>query len=159
MSLFLYTNLFSGYDIYLKKKNENRFPPHDRKGSKFMQNTTCTRLKILRTSHGLTQAELAENLNVSREAYSLYENGKRQMNYEALCAVADFYSVSLDYLLGRVENTQNYQLDDVEMQLLDLYRSCDLRGRASLMEIAKIHSRYSSSEGIAKKPISHGKSA
>lgn len=116
-----------------------------------MHSIICHKLKTLRASHGLTQAEVAHALNVSREAYSLYENGKRQMNYETLCAAADYYHISLDYLLGRSSSAQNYELNENELRLLEIYRSCDLRGRSTLLEIAKINARYSTLEPHAQK--------
>jgi len=59
------------------------------------------KLKELRKSFNLTQAELAERIDVSRVNYTRYENGKIRPDYETLIKLADFYNVSLDELFGR----------------------------------------------------------
>lgn len=61
------------------------------------------KLKELRLDSGKTQKELADYLNVKQNTYSQYENGKRQIPIETLIRLADFYDVSVDYLLGRTE--------------------------------------------------------
>lgn len=63
------------------------------------------RLKILRESKKLTQQELADKLNLSRVRYNNYETGKRNPDYEVLQLIANFYDVSIDYLLGKTEST------------------------------------------------------
>lgn len=59
------------------------------------------RLKELRLKNKLLQRNVAEVLNCSQAVYSRYENGEREMPKEYLSRLADFYSVSVDYLLGR----------------------------------------------------------
>ena len=59
------------------------------------------RLKELRLASSASQADIAHILNISRVAYSFYENGKRQPNLESLSILADYYEVSVDYLIGR----------------------------------------------------------
>lgn len=61
-------------------------------------------LKSLRTSKGMTQDELAKILKISRSTVGMYEKGDREPDYETLESIADFFNVSIDYLLGR-ENT------------------------------------------------------
>ncbi|GAV22664.1 helix-turn-helix domain-containing protein [Carboxydothermus pertinax] len=63
--------------------------------------TLAERLVELRQSRGLTQKELADFLNISRSALSLYETGKREPDYETLLKLANFFEVNVDYLLGR----------------------------------------------------------
>lgn len=62
------------------------------------------RLKDLREDRDVKQKELAELLNVKQNTYSQYENGKREIPLEILWKLADFYDVSVDYLIGRTEN-------------------------------------------------------
>lgn len=62
------------------------------------------RLKALRKAKNLTQKELAEKINVTHVSISGYENGNRTPDTETLQALADFFNVSTDYLLGRDEN-------------------------------------------------------
>lgn len=61
------------------------------------------RLKELRQIYGLTQKELACILNVTRSAYTQYENGTRQPPLETMEYLADFYHVNLEYICGRTE--------------------------------------------------------
>jgi len=60
-----------------------------------------TELKRLRLQMGLTQEQLGEALNLSKQALSGYENGRRSPSIDTLIKVADFFNVSLDELLGR----------------------------------------------------------
>lgn len=55
----------------------------------------------LRKQKKLTQDEVAKFLNMSQSAYQHYENNRAEPNIDTLCKLADFYGVSLDYLVGR----------------------------------------------------------
>lgn len=59
------------------------------------------RMKDLREDHDLKQKEIADYLNISQQTYSIYETGKREIPLHMMIALADYYSVSLDYLCGR----------------------------------------------------------
>lgn len=61
------------------------------------------RLKHLREKHGLSQAELADKLGISRGSISFYENNSRVPDIDVLGSLCDFFSVSSDYLLGRTD--------------------------------------------------------
>ena len=63
------------------------------------------RLKELREKNGYTQESLAQKLNTSRSRIGMYEQGKRQPDFEMQEAIADLFNVSLDYLFGREEET------------------------------------------------------
>ena len=58
-------------------------------------------LKMLRKSENLTQKELAQKLGVSLSAISMYECGKREPDFETLEAIADYFNVNMNYLLGK----------------------------------------------------------
>lgn len=63
------------------------------------------RLKSLRNQKGVTQDEVANALGVSRATVAGYESGKkREPDYETLRKIADYFSVSTDYLLGRTDD-------------------------------------------------------
>ena len=62
------------------------------------------RLKELRTKHRISQVKLAMDLNMNQNSISRYENGEREADYETLIALADYFNVSVDYLLGRTDN-------------------------------------------------------
>lgn len=60
-----------------------------------------TKLKELRSALNRTQKDLAEYLGISIAAYSLYERGDREPNITILKKLADYYGVSVDYLMDR----------------------------------------------------------
>ena len=59
------------------------------------------RLKELRTHRKLRQQDVADAINCSQAVYSRYENGEREPSKDTLNRLADFYGVSVDYILGR----------------------------------------------------------
>lgn len=56
-------------------------------------------LKELRHHRGYTQKQLSEQLHISRQAYSNYENGTRLPDLETACVIADYFQISLDQLV------------------------------------------------------------
>ena len=62
------------------------------------------RLKQLRTERGLSQLRLAMELSVSQHTISRYETGEREAGYAMLIRLADYFGVSVDYLLERTDN-------------------------------------------------------
>ncbi|MHB8066219.1 MAG: helix-turn-helix domain-containing protein [Ruminiclostridium sp.] len=60
-------------------------------------------LRQLRRELNLTQDELAKKLKLTRSALSLYELGKRDPDTDTLNLLADFFDISVDYLLGRTD--------------------------------------------------------
>lgn len=59
------------------------------------------RLQGLRKEKGMTQREMAELMQMQLRSYQHYEGGDRRPDYEGLIALADYFGVSTDYLLGR----------------------------------------------------------
>ena len=62
------------------------------------------RLKQLRKERKISQLQLAFDLNMNQNTISRYENLERQADYDTLIRFADYFGVSIDYLLGRTEN-------------------------------------------------------
>ncbi len=62
------------------------------------------RLKDLREDNDLYQHNIAHILKITRQQYSLYETGKRDIPVELLILLADFYKTSIDYIVGRTNN-------------------------------------------------------
>ena len=62
------------------------------------------RLKELRTSRNLTQRQVYESVHMSALGYQRYEYGEREPAFQNLIALADFFDVSLDYLVGRSDD-------------------------------------------------------
>jgi len=63
------------------------------------------RLTSLRQGRSLTQSELADLVQISRSALSLYELGKREPDFSILSRLAEFFGVTTDHLLGRSDKT------------------------------------------------------
>ena len=62
------------------------------------------RLKELRKAKKLSQLKLALDLNMSQNTISRYETGEREADYATLILIADYFDISLDYLLGRTDS-------------------------------------------------------
>ncbi len=62
------------------------------------------RLKMLRQKHGISQLKLAMDLNMNQNSISRYETGMREADYATLILFADYFHVSVDYLLERTDN-------------------------------------------------------
>lgn len=54
----------------------------------------------------MSQVHLAMELNMNQNSISRYETEEREADYAALIAIADYFQVSIDYLLGRTNNPQ-----------------------------------------------------
>lgn len=76
------------------------------------------RIKELREDKGITQNELANILQVSRQSLSNYENEIVEPNISTLIKMADFFNCSLDYLTGRTKEKYNLNIFDKETREL-----------------------------------------
>ncbi len=65
-------------------------------------------LRAIRKKKGYSQLKVAFDLNISREALSYYENGKRSPDIEMLCRMSDYFQVSIDYLIRGTEFVKPY---------------------------------------------------
>lgn len=63
-------------------------------------------LKQLRQLKNITQKQLANAIGASESGVQNYELGTRKPNYDMLIALADYFDVSLDYLVGRSDNPE-----------------------------------------------------
>lgn len=64
------------------------------------------RLSLLRKEKGLTQKQAAEIFGLSTYGYQRYEYGDREPSVSVAASIADYYDVSLDYLVGRTDNPE-----------------------------------------------------
>ncbi len=64
------------------------------------------RLQSLRKSRKISQLKLALDLNMNQNSISRYETGEREADYTTLIKIADYFGVSVDYLLGRTDNPE-----------------------------------------------------
>ncbi len=75
------------------------------------------RLFDLRTEEGLTQKQLANILFLNKHCISSYERGRSQPSNDTLVAIADYFNVSVDYLLGRTEDRYPYKPSERYLRL------------------------------------------
>ena len=64
------------------------------------------RIRNLREDMDMTQTDMAKNLFISQRTYSYYESGGLDIPTEVLVRLADFYDVSVDYLLNRTDKRE-----------------------------------------------------
>ena len=69
----------------------------------FINKGDFMRLKELRKKRNITQLKLAMDLGLNQNAISRYETGEREADYKTLIALADYFGVSIDYLLERTD--------------------------------------------------------
>ncbi len=96
------------------------------------------RIKELRQLKGVTQGEIADKLNITSQVISRYENNLREPDIQTLCALADFFGVTIDYL---VEHSPAGSSDNPftanELELIGEYRKLDAADQARLFKIVK----------------------
>ena len=61
------------------------------------------RLKLMREKRGISQLKLAMDLGLTQNSVSRYESGVREADYKTLITLADYFNVSIDYLLERTD--------------------------------------------------------
>lgn len=77
--------------------------------NRVMKMVVYERIRNLREDRDLKQRELAEYLNVSQNTYSQYETGVIPLSVENAVKLANFYNVSVDYLLGLTDEKIPYK--------------------------------------------------
>jgi transcriptional regulator with XRE-family HTH domain len=99
------------------------------------------RLKELRMNKKFSRKEVAEQLGIKQRTYTSYENNEREPNSETLIAMASFFGVSIDYLIGRTDiiKPQNDLLicsqdeDFLLFNRLDIVDKAEIRGEIKQM--------------------------
>lgn len=82
-------------------------------------------LKALRKERGITQENMANSINTSRSCISNYESGNREPDNETIRIIADYFGVSIDFLLGRSAVKTVFKDEDVMSKLHELLSSLD----------------------------------
>lgn len=75
----------------------------------FLPSRFSDRLKELRTSNGLTMEQLGKNIGSTRGTIGNFENGNKKPSLDMLIKIADYFDVSVDYLIGRTDNPKLQQ--------------------------------------------------
>ena len=96
------------------------------------------RLKELRMKMGVSQAKVGEYIGCSGAVYSRYETGIRQPSIETMIKIANYFDVSLDFLIGNKEFEET-TLSDKEMEVLSAYRMADRRAKEDALNLLKSH--------------------
>ncbi len=99
-------------------------------------------LAELRQNEGLTQKELAEKLHLASSSISNYETGQRTPDADFVCRAADLFSVSADYILGRVDSnlplglmTQSYYGNERMSSVIDKLLALDNSRRETVVKL------------------------
>ena len=102
-------------------------------------------LKRLRKSAGHSNiVELCKILGISQTAYASYESGKRKPSTSQLIMIADYYNVSIDYILGRKSGNpieliaKQYGMDDDEKEMLYNYLDLSINERKNIVSAMKL---------------------
>lgn len=77
------------------------------KGGLYMSMTFHERIRQLRLDGGYMQKDVAEKLKIPKTTYNNYETGFREPDFDTVLKIADFFNVSIDYLLGK-SNEKNF---------------------------------------------------
>ena len=93
------------------------------------------RIRELRIAAGKSQAELADIIGVNKQAISQYERGVRYPRPEIMEALTDYFNVSTEYLMGKVEVSPLLITPD-ERRFLDAYRRLDACNRKVIEKMA-----------------------
>lgn len=81
------------------------------------------RLKELREKKGLSQKAFSMKLGVSQSTVGMWESKKREPNFETAKKIADFFNVSVDYILGRTNDANYVDPDDELNEYLEYLRT------------------------------------
>lgn len=98
------------------------------------------RLKELRNKKKLSQSVIARQFGITQQAYANYERGARQPDFDTLNKLADYFNVSVDYLLGREEKTAPLEpsLTEKQQLILDLAEQLSDEDAKKLIDYAKL---------------------
>ena len=101
-------------------------------------------LKLLRKQKNITLQEMATDFNSSPQVLNNYENGKRQPDFDTLIKLADYFGVSVDYLIGRKGasaapfGSAVSQLTEEESELLQNYRRVSENSKRNIFSLAEV---------------------
>ena len=93
-------------------------------------------IKSLRLDRNLNQQTVANYLGITQQAYANYERGVRQPDPETLTKLADFFDVSIDYLLGRdsaFHNIETFEFSSLEMSFINEIRLLNNLGQEKII--------------------------
>lgn len=93
--------------------------------------------KELRLQRAMSQKQLARELNCSQSTVGYWESGERIPSFDKLQSIANFFGVTVDYLLGREEERDPTKLDDFSYALFNETKDLTEEDKQQLMDMAK----------------------
>lgn len=99
------------------------------------------RLQELREDRDISRKELSAYLNVSVSALGMYEQGRREPNIETLVKIADYFDVSLDFLLGRIFTGSNPKELEEALELKKEVKNLPIEYREILKFMIEVNRR------------------
>lgn len=105
------------------------------------------KLKKLRKEKGITQIDLAKILNVANGTIGNWESGNRQPDYITLQKIADYFNVSVDYLLGRADKkNDDIVFDDFTYAMYHESENLTTEQKEALLNMAKLFNENTKEE-------------
>ncbi len=109
-----------------------------------------TRLKELRNQANLSQQELSKIIGISKSSINMYERGEREPGLETVGALADYFDVRTDYLLGKTDDKRRPQeakkYNKLIIESLDNYRQLHGYDRKQMEDLFDWEDMYSDLE-------------
>ncbi len=93
------------------------------------------KLKYLREQDGLSQSQLAKNLNVQTSTISNWENNRGEPTFDKLKEIADYFTVSIDYLLDYTDDNEK-EIEEMKQMIKNVKKS-DLKKALKIIEMLK----------------------
>lgn len=98
------------------------------------------RLKMLRSARGVLQKDIAALLGIDRTTYVKYEKGVSEPSIETLLKLADYFGVSVDFLLGREDEDTKKEIaalsdDDLNLEIIKLLTELSPETREMALKI------------------------
>lgn len=104
----------------------------------FVMNKFAERLKYLRKTRGVTQTELAKHLGCRNNTISSYETAEHQPEYNVLMQIAEYFHVSVDFLLGADLSADKLECIPEEIRLIQLYRMLDFEEKEAVFRLINL---------------------
>ncbi len=96
-------------------------------------------LKKLRTEQGVSQQALASAIGISQQSVNKYENHSVEPDITTLISIADYFNVTVDYLVGRTEEkNDDVSLTPAEIALLRSYKGLSVKEKTCIDTIIKV---------------------
>lgn len=95
------------------------------------------RLKTLRTDKNLKQSELADILELSTSTIGMYEQGRRYADLDTLKKIAEYFDVSVDYLIGRTDIKKFEDFPPQVKRIANLFAGIDPKRADNLEKLIK----------------------